>query len=163
MSDIERIGKTTTFIYESGQLSSPPHAGYATTFSYSSPQATKDNEAAGDAEAAILPSGGEGTSQRQLETVLSRTLEFRLAGAEEQRQFADIPARAARALFAAATGVRAYVTQNGTASATRIGSVEVEVEIANGQMVCTARLTDFTNEDLVVVQVDVVVSAENRP
>ncbi len=163
MSDIERNGKTTTFTYDSGKLSSDRQAGNLTTFSYTSPHTTKDNEAAGGAEAAIRPSGAEGTSQGQRETVLSRTLEFRLAGSEEQRQFAVIPARAAKPLFAAATGVRAYVTQNGTATATRIGGVEVEVGIADGQMVCTARLTDFTNEDLVVVQVDVVVSAENTP
>jgi hypothetical protein len=89
------------------------------------------------------------------------TFEFRLSGSEEVEQSIPLPhAPASACLMAAAKAVRVSVTRSPDAQAASIGGVEVHAEVRGNQVICVARVTDFSADDLVVVQADVIVYSE---
>jgi len=90
------------------------------------------------------------------------TFEFRLSGSEEVKQAIPLPhvLPASDCLMAAAKAVRISVTRNPDATKASIGGVEVHAEVRGKHVVCIARVTDFTADDLVVVQADVIVCSE---
>lgn len=62
--------------------------------------------------------------------------------------------------MAATEAVRVAVTRSPDAKAASIGGVEVRAEVRGEQIICVARVTDFSADDLVVVQADVIVCSE---
>src|SRR5882724_7676360 len=88
------------------------------------------------------------------------TFEFRLSGCEEATQSIALPhAPASDRLMAATQAVRIFVTRSPDRETASIGGVEVHAEVRGPQVICIARVTDFTADDLVVVQADVIVGS----
>jgi hypothetical protein len=82
------------------------------------------------------------------------TFEFRLAGSETQEQ--AWPGGGPRTGSVAIQRVRAYLSRLGAAPAdpSAIAGLEVHAERRAAGIVCTAQLSDFGTEEIVVVQVD---------
>ena len=89
----------------------------------------------------------------------AQTFEFRLSGSEAQEQSVALGAVGRGGAIVATRCVRAYLTRSGDAGAASsvIGGFEVHAELRDGQLVCSAALSDFGPGDLVVVQVEVAV------
>ncbi len=97
--------------------------------------------------------GPEGRAQ----PVHLQTFEFRLTASEAQEQCVAVGSPRSGHYIAATRCVRAYLTRTGDPSAASsvIGGVEVQAELRDGNLVCSAALSDFGPGDLVVVQVKV--------
>jgi hypothetical protein len=87
---------------------------------------------------------------------LRHCFEFRLCGSESQEQGIALAGMAGAPWIAAIERVRVFLTGQGAAGApaSAIGGVEVHAELRAGRLVCVVELSDFTPQDLVVVQVD---------
>jgi hypothetical protein len=90
---------------------------------------------------------------------LRHCCEFRLCGTESKEQTIALDGIGSTGLIAAIERVRAFFTREGAsgAPASAIGGVEVHAELRGGALVCAVQLSDFTSQDLVVVQVDLAV------
>jgi hypothetical protein len=106
-----------------------------------------------------LPPHGVPGPTASLVLVLSRSLEFRLCCSEEQQQSVAHGLPSIHVSIATANNLRVYLTQRGDPGAAKasIGGVELWTELRPNELVCVARLSDFTEGDLVVVQVDVAI------
>jgi hypothetical protein len=93
--------------------------------------------------------------------LVRRCCEFRLGGSQEQTQTVALDPAPAGKVIVAIERLRAYLAGDGTAGApaSPIGGIEVHAHWCAGQVACTARLSDFRTDDLVVVQVDLAVYA----
>src|SRR5258708_19297366 len=90
-----------------------------------------------------------------------RTFEFRLSGSEEAKRSMPLPTvPASDCLMAATQAVRISVTRSPQRATASIGGVEVHAEVRGEQVICVARVTDFSPDDLVVVQANVIVCSE---
>jgi YD repeat-containing protein len=89
------------------------------------------------------------------------TFEFRLSSSEEAKQSIPLPhLLVSGCLMAATKAVRMSVTRSPDRATTSIGGVEVHAEVRGKHVICVGRVTDFTADDLVVVQADVIVCSE---
>lgn len=144
--DGEWIGGLTTYVYDAhGRLCG-----------IQEPRETFVYDGTGQVQA-NAPVPGKAGPVAAGQPVIQRGVEFRLCGSEVQEQVVALDG-ASGALAVAFNNVRAYLTRCGeSTTSSAIGGVEVQVALRGNQAVCTARITDFAAEDLVVVQVDVVV------
>jgi hypothetical protein len=100
------------------------------------------------------------------ELFFTKTLEFRLRGADVQERSIPLPAMESEyRTVPSVNHVRTFVTRGGepAAPSNAIGGVEVSIAGRTGtfpeldSVVCTVQASDFGAEDLVVVGVDVIV------
>ena len=157
-SDRHPPGSATTFVYDAvGRLTScVDRDGLFQVVNYDGTGSPK-GAAPRDNAVILVPADVTGrTGQR-----FAHTFEFRLSGSEEVEQSIPLPPVPASAcLMAAAKAVRVSVTRSPDAKAASIGGVEVHAEVRGKQVICVARVTDFSADDLVVVQADVIVRSE---
>jgi len=89
----------------------------------------------------------------------TRWLEFRLSGSERQVQSLPLEPSPGPVALVAIRAVRAFLTRPGEPDADPgfVSGLEVEAELRDGRIVCSAQVSDFGSGELVVVQVDVAV------
>ena len=151
--DRDAVGSITTFVYDaSGRFLSQegPRVVLPQTDSWDNGKSVAPS---GDIDKPAAPKA----ATRPAEPCFTATVEFRLAGSESAEQCVPLAGLAAQDYLVATQRVSADVTRSAESAGpgSPIGGLEVFAELRDAGIVCTARLSEFSPQDLVVIRVEV--------